>query len=225
MQHNSGQHNGSGAFTVSLAAPAAPTSRVVVTIAGNTVVATPTGWTLRTSQVNWMGHYLMDRPGGASSWTFTANGQLVWWVAELRDGTYIDAASANSTADATTYATPSLTPPAGHHTFVASIGTVSTTATKTARTVTAWTGGFTEVADGCVAASDYPMQGVAVLDDSTGGAARATTATFSGISGGRTAALAVYATSPEAGPPPVAPVGQLITGPGTSVPLAPPVIV
>ena len=61
LQSNSGTFSSSGDFSVSLPSAPAAGNLVVVEIAGNNIVATPSGWTLRTSQVNYMGHYFWDR--------------------------------------------------------------------------------------------------------------------------------------------------------------------
>ena len=193
IQSGSGTSSGSS-FTVALPAASQPSSRVVVIVAGNTIVNTPSGWTLRTSQVNEMGHYLFDRAGGGSSWTFTNSaGQITWVAVEVANGAYDKSASANNPGGSLVYATPAIAPAPGTVT-VASIGSTSTAGV---RTVDSWTNGFVEVADLCYSGADYPMQGVA---QATGGAS--TQATYSLSSGGRSAIIASYVTADDPEPEP-----------------------
>ena len=78
-QSNTGTF-GSTPFTVTLPAASNAANRVVLFVMGNTLITTPSGWTLRTSQINHMGHYLFDRAGdGGSSWSVSGSaGQGVW---------------------------------------------------------------------------------------------------------------------------------------------------
>src|SRR5437868_5875590 len=197
----------SGTFTASGFAPTLPATSssancVVLIIAGNTTITTPTNWTLRTSQVNQMGHYLFDRQGVAlQSVTVTsAAGQGTWCIAEIARGSFQTggALSQNAATNATTYSTNSLTPTAGTRTIIASLGS---TQTGTVRTLSGWTNSFVEVADVCQPTADYPMQGVAVLDNLTanGSTAYSTTGTYSTSSGGRSAIIASYVTTAGGG--------------------------
>ena len=54
---------------------------------GNTIINTPANWTLRQSQVNWLGHYLFDRDGSPAPplvdmWTHSLEPLLADWLAE-----------------------------------------------------------------------------------------------------------------------------------------------
>ena len=64
VQQSSGLFNGAS-FTVTLPAASSSANRVVVIVAGNTIVNTGSGGRCGDSQVNYMGHYLWDRAGGA----------------------------------------------------------------------------------------------------------------------------------------------------------------
>ena len=70
LQQSSGTFSGTS-FTVTLPAATSAANRVVVFVAGNTIVNTPAGWALRTSQVNEMGHYHWDRAGSSATYAFT----------------------------------------------------------------------------------------------------------------------------------------------------------
>jgi hypothetical protein len=190
-------------FTATLPAASSSSNRVVCIFAGNTTVTTPTGWTLRTSQVNQMGHYLWDRAGGAASYAFTnSNGQGTWWIAEFQGNAYDTSTSANATASLNTYNTPNLTPAAGTRILVASLGSLTADSPGVARTLSGWTNGFVEQADLCQPTADYPMQGVAVLDNTAvnGTTVYSTTGTYSGNSVGRSAIIASYLTTGTATP-------------------------
>jgi hypothetical protein len=198
----------SGTFTATGFSPTLPAASsasncVVLVIAGNTTVTTPASWTLRDSQVNFMGHYIYDRAGvSLTSVTITsAAGQGTWWIAEIASGAYQSSLSANNTAAGTTYNTPSLTPTAGTREVLASIASTAFSA-GTARTVSGWTSSFIEQADVCEVTADSPMQGIASLDDLAAGGATAytTTATYSANSVGRSAIIASYVTAGGAAP-------------------------
>lgn len=197
VQQNSGVFNGTS-FTVTLPAPSVATNVVVVIVAGNTTVTTPAGWTLRSSQVNFMGHYLYDRAGGSASYAFTNSaGQGTWWIAEIYKGVFDTAPTGqNATSANTTYNTQSITPGAGTRLVVASLASVATGGA--ARTISGWTNSFVEQVDLCqtTGATDAPMQGVAVLDNlaANGSTAQTTTATYSASSTGRSALIASYST-------------------------------
>ena len=205
LQQNSGLFNDGGAssasFTVSLPSTTSATSRIVLIIAGNTTITTPSGFTLQASQVNWMGHYLYDCAGGAMSWTVTpsAAGQGTWYVAEVDNGAFINALGANNAGTGTTYSTLSLTPTSGERVLFASIGGMSSTVV---RTVSGWTGSFVEEADRSVTTNDRPMQGVATRTvTANGSTAYSTTTTYSATSTGRSALIASYATTNANGSP------------------------
>ena len=57
VQQASGTFDGSS-FTPTLAATSSTSNLIVLIVTGNTIVTTPSGFTLRTSQVNYMGQYL-----------------------------------------------------------------------------------------------------------------------------------------------------------------------
>lgn len=205
IQQNSGTFTGSS-FTATLPGATATSNTVYVIVAGNTIINTPASWTLRTSQVNQMGHYLYSRTGVAlSSIAFTNSaGQGTWWAFEV-NGAYDTSTSANNAADATTYATPSLTPTAGTRSILASIGSLHVS--SSVRTVSGWTNSFIEQIDLCQASADYPMQGGALLADITanGSTAYNTTATYSMGSIGKSAIiLSSASTAGGGGPTPVA---------------------
>lgn len=191
LQSNSGIWSGT-TMPVSLPGATSPSSTIALFVAGNTIVPTPGGWTLRQSQVNAMGHYLFTRSGGANSWNITTNnGVGTWYVVEIANAAYDTGAAANDPWDFTAYTTPSLVPSAGNRLLIASFG--SLTDTSLARTVSGWTGGFVEVADICNPTSDYPMQGVATLSVTADGVAGYTTGvTYSSLSVGRSAIIAGF---------------------------------
>jgi hypothetical protein len=202
VQQNSGLSTGTG-FTVTTPGASNASNRLVLFVAGNTTVTTLSGWTLRTSQVNQMGHYLYDKAGdGASSWTWAnASGQLTWAIFEVGAGGYDIASSANNGTGTNTYNTPTLTPTAGTREVLASLASLSNTA---ARTISGWTNSFVELVDLCQATADNPMQGVASLDDiaANGSTGYSTTGTYSQPSTGRSAIIAAYSTSAGAAPLP-----------------------
>lgn len=189
VQEASGTFNGA-TFTATLPGAVSSSNTVAVIVAGNTTVTTPGSWTLRTSQVNQMGHYLYDRTGTTSlSQAFAcATGQGTWYAVEL-SGAYDTSTSANDTTGNTVYATPTLTPTAGARTLLASLGSLF----SSARTVSGWTNSFVEEADVCQASADFPMQGVASLSvTANGSTGYSTTATYSATSTGRSAIIASY---------------------------------
>lgn len=222
VQHASGTFNGTS-FTPTLPAASSASNIVVLIVAGNTVINTPTSWTLRTSQVNFMGHYLYDRAGVAlSSVTVTnANGQGTWWIGEIAGGAHVGSTSTNVTAGADDYSTPALTPTVGNRIVLASIASVQNN--NGARTVSGWTNSFVEQADLCYVGADYPMQGVAALDNVTadGSTAYSTLATFSNNSTGRSAIIAAYATSSAAPAPRTGTASGAFTYTGAAVGTAP----
>lgn len=201
LQSNSGTFSGTGNFTVSLPTAPASTSLVVVEIAGNNVVGTPSGWTLRTSQVNYMGHYLWDRQGDGTttSWTFSipSAGGENWSIHEVEGATFGNATSQNDSSTLANYSTPSITPSAGDVALFASIGSTSA---EGVRTVSGWTNSFTEVFDTYATAADYPMRGLATRTVTASGAAYSTNATYSLESTGCSSIIAWYTTGTP-GPP------------------------
>lgn len=198
-QQRSGTFSSSG-FTVSLPAAPSTNSCIVLYIAGNTTVTTPAGWTLRQSQVNYMGHYLYTLTGSvSSSWTVSsAAGVGTWWVGEVTNSTYDLGASSNAPSSSTAYTTPSITPASGENILLASIGSVNSQ--STARTISSWTNSFNEVADVCNPVSDYPMQSVATyLVSADGSTNYNTSATYSAASTGRSAIICALKTTGATG--------------------------
>lgn len=199
-QLNSGTSTGTS-FTTTLGSASNASNRLVLFVAGNTTVTTLSGWTLRTSQVNEMGHYVYDRAGdGTSSWGWSnSSGQITWVLLEIQAGSYDTATGSNNISASTTYTTPALTPTAGTRIVIASLG--STTGSSVVRTLSGWTNSFAEQADLCQASADYPMQGLAVLDNITanGSTSYSTTGTYS-ASNGRSALIASYATTSGGAP-------------------------
>jgi len=124
VQQASGTSTGGGNFTVALPAASSAANLVVVSIVSDSVIATPSGWTLRASQVNNVGHYLWDRAGGSSSYTFNlaTAGQIAWQITEIQGGVFDKAVSANNVANATSYAAPPITPAAGQKILLLSFG-------------------------------------------------------------------------------------------------------
>lgn len=207
VQQNSGTFNGTS-FTPTLGATTQTGNTVYLIVAGNTTVTTPTNWTLRTSQVNFMGHYAYSRTGVALSSVSVSNasGQGTWWLFEV-NGAYDTSTSANSSSPATTYSTPALTPASGTRSVFASIASTADSG-STVRTVSGWTSSFVEQIDLCQATADAPMQGGAVLADITanGTTSYSTSATYSAASAGRSAIILSSASSAGGGGP------TLITG-------------
>jgi hypothetical protein len=198
-QDNSAAYTASGTVNVTLPVAPSASSLVVVTIAGNVVINTPSGWTLRASQVNDMGHYMWTRPGDGttSSWAFTITGQGVWYVAEVENGSYVSASGQNAVSPATTYTTTALTPSAGERVLIASIGSLSNSGV---RTVSNWLNSYTEESDACQNSSDRPMQGTASLPvTASGSTAYSTGATYSANNGSRSALHGAFGTSSAGG--------------------------
>lgn len=207
VQQASGTFSGTS-FTPTLPGASSASNGILLIVAGNTTVTTPTNWTLRTSQVNFMGHYAYTRDGVSltSVSVSNASGQGTWWIAEIAGGTYDTSTSANSSSANTTYATPNLTPTAGTREVVASIGSTQSGGNG-ARTISGWTNSFLEQADLCQASVDFPMQGVATLDDITanGSTSYSTTGTYSLSSAGRSAIIVSYVTAAGGGGSPTLP--------------------
>ena len=177
-QQQTGTWAGEG-FTVTLPSAPAPTSTLVLIVAGNITFSPPPGWTLRESQVHHMGHYLFTCTGTtATSWSVTtANSAGTWWVAEVTHASYDMAAGIFSPVEITTYETPALQPTAGSRMLIASIGSVLNSGP---RTISGWTNDFVEVADICQPSWDYPMQGVATRTvEASGTTSYSTAGTFS----------------------------------------------
>lgn len=192
-QQNSGAWSGVGA-TVSLPAAAASSSCVVLIIAASGTITTPAGWSLRTSQVNWMGHYLFTVTGTtASSWSVSAASGTVgtWWIAELANTTYDTSASSNDTGGAIMYTTPALVPTAGKRMMLTSVAGINPTGDG--RSISSWTNSFTEIADLVYPTGDKPMQGVATRTVTTDGVASyGTTATYNDFLYGKSAIIASF---------------------------------
>lgn len=199
-QQDSGVFSGAS-FTASLPMASMAVNCVVLIVAGNTAVTTPSGW--RTSatvnQFNQMGHYLFDLQGVSlqSVTVATAGGQGTWWIGEVAGGSYQSGAGGNAVSSGITAVTPNLTPAMGSPLLIASIASLS----ATPRTVSGWTNGFIEQADVCqAAAADAPMQGVAILEAATLGLTTYnTTVSYSAASTGRSSMIAAYATSTTPG--------------------------
>lgn len=188
VQQNSGTWTGVSSISVSLPGASSASNMVVVIIAGNTTVSTPSGWTLRTSQINFLGHYMWDRAGGSTSYTFTpVAGNGTWWIFEVQAGTYDTSLSANNTANATTYATPSLTPAAGNRHLFASI---AADASGGIRTIAGWTNSFVEQIE--AGGNNFPIQAGADVLVTAAGASYSTTATYSSGVVGRSAIIGSY---------------------------------
>jgi len=194
-QSNTGTFSGTP-FTVTLPAASNASNRLVLFVTGNTLITTPSGWTLRTSQVNEMGHYLFDRAGdGGTSWSVSGSaGQGVWWIGEVEAGVYNTAAGQNNISSSTSYTTPTIVPSSGAKILLASLGSLR--AGSDARTVGSWLNSFVEVSDNCYVGADNPSGATAsrevVGDGSTG---YSTGATYSLASTGRSALIASYVTS------------------------------
>lgn len=193
VQSNSGTWTGTS-FTPTLLAASAASNGVLIIVAGNTTVTTPGSWSLRTSQVNQMGHYLYTRDGvSLTSVAMTSGaGQGTWVIVEVQGGTYDTSSSANAATGTNTYNTPTLTPTAGAREVIASLASLSNTG---ARTISGWTNSFTEFADTCQATADNPMQGAANLAVTADGVTGySTTGTYSQPSTGRSAIIVSYGT-------------------------------
>ncbi len=197
IQQASGTFTGTS-FTPTLPTSSDPSNRVVLTVAANTVITAPSGFTLRSSQVNYMGHYLLDTAGGGAVYTVECSaGQGTWWIAEVAAGVYDTAVSVNNPASTANFSTPELTPSAGNKLVLASLGCLNS---EFPRTISGWTNGFAEQADVCWTANDRPMQGVASVEIVASGAATySTAATYSIASVGSSAIIASYGTSSSAG--------------------------
>jgi hypothetical protein len=206
VQQASGTFTASG-WVAALPAASSASNLVVLIVAGNTTVTTPSGWRTTTgtggNQVNDMGHYLFDRQGvSITSITMaSAAGVGTWWMAEIAGGVFVSTSGQNNVASSTTYNTASLTPSAGTRILVASIASLASA--QQVRTVSGWTNSFVEQADVCQPSADYPMQGVAVLDNTVanGSTAYSTTTTYSIASPSRSALIAAYTTTAGAAAP------------------------
>lgn len=175
---------------ISLGLPSTGSSTLLLFVAANVTVTTPSGWTLRRSQVNNMGHYLYTREGDAStSWTLsTGNGEGTWYMCEIVNGTYESATSSDNISSGTNYSTPAITPSLGSKVLFASIA--SLTGSSVVRTVSGWTNGFSESSDICQPIGSYPMQGIANrFVVASGSDSYSTTTTYSAASNGRSAII------------------------------------
>jgi len=205
-QQNSGlAASASAGFTASLPGASSASNTVVLIVAGSSTITTPTNWTLRTSQVNSMGHYWFERSGVSLTSIALTGGSAspeTWWMFEVTAGVYQTATEQNNVASGTTYNTTAIVPTAGTKIMIASIASQAPSG-STARTVSGWTSSYTEQIDICQATGDGPMQGGAILPDFTadGVASFSTTTTYSGISIGRSALHGSYTTSSGGGGP------------------------
>lgn len=182
VQQASGQATGSTSYTVSLPAASSAANLVVLFIVSDNVQPTTvSGWTFRKSQVDNVGHYLFDRAGGATSYTLTATSaadQIVWAVLEIQAGVFDKAASADNPANATSYASPSITPTSGPKTLLASFGAQHYFANVPG--TFAYSNSFTSDSMQVFAATANTAQGVAHQNvTATGSTAYTTTATNS----------------------------------------------
>lgn len=204
IQQASGTFSGGSPFSVALPAASVGTSRVVLFVVGNTTISTPSGFTLRASQVNYMGHYLFDIAGGGTSYTVTPGSSSgsagMWYIGEVENGVYDASVGANDPGYATTYASPIFTPTAGERALFQCFGSLDD-GTVTA-TADSWTGGYVEVADASVAAADRPQGAVATqIVTANGSTSYPTTVTFSKPRIGRSAISASYITSTSSAGP------------------------
>lgn len=201
LQQASGTFSGGSPFTVALPGASSASSRVVLFVAGNTIISTPSGWTLRASQVNYMGHYLFDVAGGGTSYTVTPGASSasagMWYLAEVASGVFDRTVGDNQAGGDGSITSPIFTPTAGVRTLFASVGSLDD-GTASA-TVDSWTGGYVEQTDLSVALADRPMGAVATLDlTATGSTAYGTVATFSKTRIGRSVIMGSYVTSNNA---------------------------
>ena len=199
-QSNTGTF-GSTPFTVTLPAATNAANRVVLFVMGNTLITTPSGWTLRTSQINHMGHYLFDRAGdGGSSWSVSGSaGQGVWWVGEVEAGVYNTAAGQNNISSSTSYTTATIVPSSGLKILLASLGSLDDG--TAIRTISGWTNSFVEIADAGYAGADNPSGAIASLEVTGNGVTGYSTGgTYSSASTGRSALIASYVTSSGVSP-------------------------
>lgn len=209
VQQASGTYTGTSCVAT-LPGASSAANCVVVCLAGNVTATTPTNWTLRTSQVNIMGHYWWDRTAvSVTSVTITTpSGQGVWYIAEIAGGTYQNALSAQDPTVATTYTTPSLVPTAGTRELIASLGSVANGGGAATVSTDGWTNSFVEVADNFLAAGPSATQADATRDNvvADGVASYSTTGTFTSPATtreGRTAIIASYVTTVGAAAAPI----------------------
>jgi hypothetical protein len=194
-------------FTPTLSAASSASNLLVVLVLGNTTVTTPTGWTLKTSSVVSAGLYWFEKQGdGATSWTFTCvSGGGTWNVFEIASGTTGAAAGGQANVASATYTSTTTTPTAGTRELLVGFegqATVSTSAT----TVTAMTGGFTELSgtdlQATTGTTDWPQGVVGSIDDAAtdGVTAYSSTATYSQNRGTKGALIGWVATTASSGP-------------------------
>jgi hypothetical protein len=203
LQTNSGTFDGT-AVAVSLATAPATTSKVVLFISANTTVTT-TGWTVRDSQVNFMGTYLLEQAGDGSTktWSIPASaGQGMWFVCEIANATYLTKTNNPSTLDTGSTASTAIpftavTPTAGARVIIAvGRGIIGTSGSPA--TYSGWAGGFTEVADTGATTGDRPSSGVATLEVTADGTTAYTpgaAVVASASQQARSSIIAVYTTS------------------------------
>lgn len=181
LGRNAGTFNGTS-FLVTPAAGNFGTGTVlVIVVFGNTVINTPSGFTQRVASVVDMGLYAYDGAGaGQSNIVFTNSaGTGEWFVWELSASSTWDVGSGSQTPVAgATYTSPSITPALGSRHLLALIGG---NGAGLARTVTAFSDGFTEWADLQVTTQDWTFAAAADLDvTADGSTAYTTTGTYSG---------------------------------------------
>jgi hypothetical protein len=210
VQQNSGLFNGTSAV-ITLPSATSASNLLVISIGADVTMQTLSGWTLRTSQVNDMGHYMWTKQGdGASSWTFTADASLpgVWYVEEIENGTYLTATGQNNVSSQTTYGTTTLTPTAGERRMLASIGSLHNSST---RTLSGWTNSYVEQSDQCSNVPARPLQGTAALEvTANGSTGYSTTATYSVTNTSKSALHGAFGT-PSGGTPAVPPILVMAT--------------
>lgn len=204
VQQATGSVVGGTTFTVTLPSATVASNTVALFVDGNTTATTPAGWTLRASQVNWLGQYLFDKAGdGTASWTVTYAGSgsaTTWYVAEILNGAYDTSQSVQTIANSVTSSTsPTLTPAAGTKDIIAAITAgVGTSATPSV-TYSGWTGGFVQQATLAVTASqDNPSEGIAMIGNVAATGSYATTVTLSQTSTEQSWIVASYATTAAA---------------------------
>jgi hypothetical protein len=203
LNRNSGTFNTATSFTVTRSTGSFGTGTViVVAVFGNTVVNTPGSMTQRTTSVVDLGLYSYDKTGaGEASIGFTNSaGCGIWFCWELSaSSTWLTGSANQGGTGATSHTTATITPTAGDRHLLAAVGGVH--GLGTARTVTSFTGGFTEWVDTQVPAQDFPFAAGADVDVTADGVTGyATTATFSGTTsaahGGIILAYNAAATAP-----------------------------
>lgn len=98
--------------TVDAGAITSASNTLLLTIASDLPIATPSGWTLDRPQVNNTGHYLFRRSGGAQTYTIPVSAQTCWHIQEVSglSGAAPAVNSDGTAAAVTTQSTGSITP-------------------------------------------------------------------------------------------------------------------